>query len=903
MKKYILILLLFTGFLQSQTLTNPTFGNTTTNTLKIKTPATVASVNFLSTNEADGSISKIEPINVNIPYTPSNYSVSNQSIGQHLTGIDTRLGQISSTTAGITQRVYFTADNTTVTAGTFFTSSLTGKGSTATGSPPALVLADNTKGYFSKDIISVAFPDATIGYAGSYTGQLTVSATPTPVATQQRFTVEIYRTNNGGTPIASGVSGAPTGDLGVTVVAILDSGILNLTAGSITNIPITGILTQNITLNTGERLRYHVSAAKIGSGGGNVTFGVYYGSSYNSYYDVPVAITTDAVLNKSTASGITATDALNTINTALVYKKTIAQIRALSGTLPSNNFYTIDKNQEGDWYYDASDTTSPDNLGTVLVTSDGKRIKRILKDYVSIEWFGAIGDNSTDNVSAINNTIAFVYANPQYKVFIPGKQFFTSPISLPPVPTTQAGFKTIEIYGSNMANQLFGTQGDYLIGNTGSILRTSSTANPLIHCVNNASGYPFSFIKLVIRDLTLRTYQNPQISALSAGNAAQLIVENVQIDTDKYSVTTAEPTYTNSTGLITPYNDNGALTKLDNVSISGYYNGVEVNEHTDGSVINLTSTKVALLFKTANHSSHFKRVDAQRNVTVTKFVGNHTTKIEELNMEYRDPSSPFEDPAHAWQNTIYDVDDSSNFGKGIIYWANVKGYSGPDNKFVKNGGVNVQTYSLRQGAETLNSLVSSTIESKICLDISSTNLNDLDRQGDFRGVTMTNAPDTGFWYITSLIFDSSFKKQTATALGAGNSYPSGTIFERVKVSGSWGNWVQMATKLDLRPYKVYTALITQTGTSAPTATVLENNTGYTFTYAYSTTGTFGVNSSTSLPDGKTAIFITNGGNSTNSTMSAIYASGTITIRTVNQSTNILANGLLERTTIEIRIYP
>lgn len=327
MKKYILILLIFTGYLQAQTLQNPTFGNTTTNTLKIKTPATVTSVNFLSTNEADGSISKISPINVNIPYTPSNYTISNQSIGQHLTGIDTRLGQISSTTAGITQRVYFTADNTTVTAGTFFTSSLTGKGSTATGSPPALVLADNTKGYFTKDVISVAFPAATIGYAGSYTGQLTVSATPTPVATQQRFTVEIYRTDNGGAPIASGVSGAPTGDLGVTVVAILDSGILNLTAGSITNIPVTGILTQNITLNTGERLRYHVSAAKIGAGGGNVTFGVYYGSSYNSYYDVPVAITTDAVLNKSTITGVTNTDALNNLDASVIHKNSTPETK------------------------------------------------------------------------------------------------------------------------------------------------------------------------------------------------------------------------------------------------------------------------------------------------------------------------------------------------------------------------------------------------------------------------------------------------------------------------------------------------------------------------------------------------------------------------------------------------
>lgn len=310
MKKLILILLLFTGFLQAQILQNPTYG-----TLKLKNNIEASSSTKLSTQEADGSINWIQPINVPIPFTPTNYTISNQTIGQHLTGIDTRLGQISTTTAGITQRVYFTADNTTVNAVTYFASSLTGKGSTATGSPPALVLADNTKAYFTKDVISIAQPSATIAYGGTYSGNLTVSATPTPVATQQRFTVEIYRTNNLGTPIASGVSGAPTGDLGVTVLAILDSGIINLTAGSITNVPVSGILTQNVTINTGERIRYHVSAAKIGTGGGNVTFGVYYGSSYNSYYDVPVAITTDAVLNKSTVASVTNTDALNALNT------------------------------------------------------------------------------------------------------------------------------------------------------------------------------------------------------------------------------------------------------------------------------------------------------------------------------------------------------------------------------------------------------------------------------------------------------------------------------------------------------------------------------------------------------------------------------------------------------------
>lgn len=312
MKKYILIILLFTGFLQAQTYpVNPTkFGK-----ISLNTNIEDNSITKLSAQSSNNEINWIQPINVPILFMPSNYSAPTQTIGNHLSGIDTRLGQISSTSAGLTQRVWFTADNTTVTAGTFFASNPLGKGATATGSPSALVLGDNVKAYFNKDLISGAQPSTTIGYAGTYSGNLTVSATPTPNATFQRFTLEVYRCNNGGTPIASGVTGAPTGDLGVTVIAILDSGQINLVAGAITNVPIAGILTQNITINTGERLRYHVSAQKVGIGGGNVTFGVYYGSSYNSYYDVPVAITTDAVLNKSVVSGVTATDALNSLNT------------------------------------------------------------------------------------------------------------------------------------------------------------------------------------------------------------------------------------------------------------------------------------------------------------------------------------------------------------------------------------------------------------------------------------------------------------------------------------------------------------------------------------------------------------------------------------------------------------
>lgn len=97
----------------------------------------------------------------------------------------------------------------------------------------------------------------------------------------------------------------------------------------------------------------------------------------------------------------------------LVYDKfTIAQIRAFSGVLKNNNIYTTDVGQEGNWYFDPNDTTSSDNTGTILVTSDGKRIKRVYVNEASVKWFGAKGDGITDDTSNINlalNSVSSVF--------------------------------------------------------------------------------------------------------------------------------------------------------------------------------------------------------------------------------------------------------------------------------------------------------------------------------------------------------------------------------------------------------------------------------------------------------------------------------------------------------------
>jgi len=115
-------------------------------------------------------------------------------------------------------------------------------------------------------------------------------------------------------------------------------------------------------------------------------------------------VSTDSVPNASLVPGATTSDVLNILNNGIVYKRTIAQIRAFSGTLISNNFYTTDLGQEGNWRYDSTDITSVDNTGTILVTSDGKRIKRIFTQ-LNVKFFGAKGDEVTDDSSNVFNAL------------------------------------------------------------------------------------------------------------------------------------------------------------------------------------------------------------------------------------------------------------------------------------------------------------------------------------------------------------------------------------------------------------------------------------------------------------------------------------------------------------------
>lgn len=60
-----------------------------------------------------------------------------------------------------------------------------------------------------------------------------------------------------------------------------------------------------------------------------------------------------------------------------------------------------------------------------------------------------------------------------------------------------------------------------------------------------------------------------------------------------------------------------------------------------------------------------------------------------------------------------------------------------------------------------------------------------------------------------------------------------------------------------RPYKIYTALLTQSGTSAPTATVLENTLGGTVVWSYVDVGIYWGSLTGAFTSNKTVILPTN----------------------------------------------
>jgi hypothetical protein len=106
---------------------------------------------------------------------------------------------------------------------------------------------------------------------------------------------------------------------------------------------------------------------------------------------------------------------------------------------------------------------------------------------------------------------------------------------------------------------------------------------------------------------------------------------------------------------------------------------------------------------------------------------------------------------------------------------------------------------------------------------------------------------------------------------------------------------------NIRPYKVYSALLSQTGTNAPTAIVLENTIGF-IGFNYLTVGNYSITSNGDFTLNKTAIFANSVIVNNGETVACAYGS-TLFCQINTRLLGVSTDGILNKTFVEIRVYP
>lgn len=324
--------------------------------------------------------------------------------------------------------------------------------------------------------------------------------------------------------------------------------------------------------------------------------------------------------------------------------------------------------------------------GSERMTSDDTAAKPRVFNVLD---FGAKGDDETDNTVAFSACLKAVIEAGGGRMVLPDG-VYRGNIVIPAVSTPIPSWITLEIVGESEPTPVFGTVGSPSFHNRGTIVKSLSETGPAVISANRPTDSlygGFSAVYVVLRNLDVRTYDNPGIGGIDLECALQCRIENVIVNTGVYNVQASQPTH-GTKGLVTPACNNAALTILRNVVVTGYHTGIVVNEHTDGDSIVVASCVNGLEFLQAHHASHFGRVGTYRNTHHVTVSGRHAFSIEQMNTEM--PGLGQTDAGNAWQTLVSDVNDPQNLGVGDInYWV-VLGGEGAVDQFVKNGGASIR---------------------------------------------------------------------------------------------------------------------------------------------------------------------------------------------------------------------
>ncbi len=142
---------------------------------------------------------------------------------------------------------------------------------------------------------------------------------------------------------------------------------------------------------------------------------------------------------------------------------TITALRALVKTTSPvtvfvRGYYAIGDGGGGLYTYIASDTTSTDNGGTMIVATDGGRWKLSYTGSVSVRQFGAKGDGTTDDTTTFTKAIEVIAVDQGGEVYVPDGNYAITGSGVT-IPISVATFSGIILRGSGQGCTLVKTSG------------------------------------------------------------------------------------------------------------------------------------------------------------------------------------------------------------------------------------------------------------------------------------------------------------------------------------------------------------------------------------------------------------------------------------------------------------
>ncbi|RLA38147.1 MAG: hypothetical protein DRQ64_09170, partial [Gammaproteobacteria bacterium] len=204
-------------------------------------------------------------------------------------------------------RKWFTADSTTIVAGTFFETK-EDKGIIAADTQVQSV-DDNVRSPLGTQWITEPMVIDTDIPLTSYNGQIEFEIDDDKA--NEKLYIEVYLADNNGNVLDSG-SGLPNGDtFGFPPITVLTSSLLNMKKNVTVMTSLTGVVGTAVVVLAGQRVVYSILVEKVGTDGGAKGYTVYFGTNHQTYVDTPFKYSSDDIVNDSIITGGNVTNALD----------------------------------------------------------------------------------------------------------------------------------------------------------------------------------------------------------------------------------------------------------------------------------------------------------------------------------------------------------------------------------------------------------------------------------------------------------------------------------------------------------------------------------------------------------------------------------------------------------------